>query len=248
MISEPEITSYDDPHASYPLPESGPAAPPEGTPAPRGRRLAWALTGAVTVSALWVAGLYVLHPPHEPAAERPRMDYALPSDMCDRVHVPALGQATRIADWSETGRTRTTDPALRTGVCWRDSDHAGARGQWRSWNVRASVELHHRTDPEPEFEARSAELQDSLETPRQEEVPGLGQRALMLTTSATDGRILRVLDGGGVFQLVVTTTANTDYSLENSPDAAELPEPDWTEVQSAMIEDARGMLAALRTP
>ncbi|MEV7414953.1 hypothetical protein [Streptomyces sp. NPDC089919] len=240
MISEPELSSpYADPDRAYRRPEEVPDLPPGPPPGLRGVRVRWALGGALVSAALAAGVLAVTGVGRE---DRPDLSYVLPHDMCERLTVPALERVSQTRKWSAGSRT-DEDPALASGLCTRDKEIADRRRPWRSWTVETRLELHRRVDPATEFRARAVTAR-GLEHVTEEAVSGLGQQAVMLSSPAMEGRILRVLDGGAVFELSVLTSTTGEAPFLFSPDPADLPEPDWTAVQAAMIEDMQGMLAA----
>ncbi|MFG2294855.1 hypothetical protein [Streptomyces sp. NPDC048603] len=229
MISEPELDGqWDDARPPEPAGGAVAAAPARR----RARPWVWAAGGALAASALWAGGLYALG--QRPDAP-PAMAYELPENLCKVLEIRAL---TRIAgDMHGNGpeHREAPDPVLDQAICLlSDRDRSEGLGYF----VTAQVQLHKKTDPAAEFEVESLMYDGS---PERSQVPGLGERALMLVADAGDGAELKVLDGGAVFRLSVSAT---NFG-EGLPDGS-LERMDTTAVQAALIEDMREFLKSLR--
>ncbi|MEV7615991.1 hypothetical protein [Streptomyces sp. NPDC089799] len=239
MISEPELDGeWDGPPRPAEIPGGGAGnATGEGSGGIRARSplraRAWAaLGGAAVASALWAGGLHALG--DRPGAP-PELAYALPEDLCRVLEVPAL---TRIAGNLHTNGAdsrQARDPVLDQAVCSRGGD----RSNGLSYSVVATVQLHRKTDPEAEFGVEPLLYQETVE---QSQVPGLGERALMLVEDGDHSAELKVLDGGAVIRLSVYATSFGDDGL---PDGSE-EKMDATAVQAALIEDMGELLKGLR--
>ncbi|GAA1352708.1 hypothetical protein GCM10009612_11720 [Streptomyces beijiangensis] len=210
--------------------------------APARRPWLWALGGAVVASAVWAGGLF--------AYERGRDEgidikgYAVGSDICVRARLPslaaALGPSTMEIPW-----VKYTAPLDRARCDMTLAPKGMTTGL--SYDVSITVDLHKKTDPVPEFEAmRDVDRYSSDAAAKVEEVPGLGDKAYMLTTLAADSRDpeLRVRDGGAVFRLVLGYgwNGNEGEKQPKDPTAEEI-----AALQPAMIEDMRALMAALKT-
>ncbi|MFE9258919.1 hypothetical protein [Streptomyces sp. NPDC006879] len=241
MISEPELVG------DWGV-QGAPAQEALLPQAKRGPGWAWRgwLGGALAASALWAGGLYAFSEIGRP----PRIDYRASQELCAQLELPATQKLT--GELSEGNSVFRGHPALDFAHCTRQRSPEGDEvdGWVRTYEVRATVELHRESDPASEFEANTqlAPWMDGREV-RSEQVPGLGERALMLTSSAWDGPMLRVLEGGAVFTLQVEPSwsfqGNADGGVPTGdlPDDADLEE---AAVQSAMIQDTRALMAALR--
>ncbi|MFJ3926664.1 hypothetical protein [Streptomyces sp. NPDC090022] len=236
MISEPELDGpYEEPDRPG---EPDPAPPPAAPAAHRRRPWLWALGGALTASAVWAGGLYAVGEQGSLGPAR----YRWAEYLCDDFTAPAL---SRFAGVSLPGRKLDNNrqhPVLDWTGC-RLSASAGSV----LYEVTAEVALHHRTDPGPEFEVDQAAdpwlEQDAVTV---ENVPGLGERAELRHDGPFDRRTLRVVDGQAVFTM--NFSAVRDY--RDSPPEKVLdpsgPGIDFAAARTALIEDMRTLMAALR--
>ncbi|MFG2342149.1 hypothetical protein [Streptomyces yangpuensis] len=230
MISEPELDGAG---------ETRPAQPAEQAQEPpsRGREAAgagarrpwlWALGGAALASAVWAGGLYAF-------GERlaaPEVSYRATQNLCLDFEARAL---SRIA--GDLHRYRPMN---------RENDHPAVRGAGCSLqngesvstlSVRVQVDLHRKTDPGPEFDVPSYDWipAENGEGRTEEEVRGLGERALFLVGPRGISVELKVLHGGAVFTVLATRTG----SEPTTP-------ADTAALRSAMVEDARALMTALK--
>lgn len=258
MITEPE---FDGGSSGLPGPEGleGPEGPERhdgserhgGSP-PSGRRpWRWALGGALLASALW-AGAWWSATPQD---ERPPLRYGLPLSLCDEAKLPALARLAEVIEWQSTPKL-LEHPGLDQAYCRLSPsmDPPEKPGFRLSYEVQASMALHKRTDPAPEFGADPAPAGwagTSRAEPRS--VPGLGERALIWETGYQESWRLTVLDGGAVFTVDVTVWAygpdevDGDGNPVSGPGPREdPPKPDSDAVQAAMIDDMHGLMKALR--
>ncbi|MFG2991656.1 hypothetical protein ACGFZK_20580 [Streptomyces sp. NPDC048257] len=238
MIGEPELDG-----------ERGPAASPaelarevvESEPLrarARARPWWWVAAAVVVTSVLWAGGLKAFG--DRPA--EPEIRYRVTDDLCAQFEAPTLegvlGGLPKAAP-----QVGSRHPALDWASCVRNSDREPSTG---SLDVKATVELHKKTDPKAEF---------ALDTPSSrwfapdgdgwEAVPGLGEQALVTRTGTGDGLQLRVRDGGAVFTVDVMIFRVIG---EDAPDPREAlpPRPDRDVLVTAAVEDTRALMAALR--
>lgn len=122
-------------------------------------------------------------------------------------------------------------PALDWAYCSYNTARSEGRA---SYLGQVLVELHKKTDPEPEF-GTGPVLSPFMEMQpvNVEQVPGLGDAALM--SGPVKSPQLKVLDGGAVFTLTVQWWGE-DGDVETDGDA----------LRAAMIEDMRALMARLR--
>ncbi|MFB6619706.1 hypothetical protein ACIGFK_05955 [Streptomyces sp. NPDC085524] len=221
MIGEPELDGGW--QAGPPLDEARPEAP--RGPARRRPPWLWALVGALAASAVW-AGLPAALD-RFPAA--PRISYRHSEDLCKDAPLTALGT---MAGGFEKGRSRRGgSPALDWALCSYDSPRIPGKA---SYHGEVRVDLHKKTDPGPEFGTQLLiDPYGDAEPDRPEQVPGLGERALIGGT-VREPR-LQVLDGGTVFTVTAQWWAES-AAVETDGDA----------LRAAMIQDARVMVAALK--
>ncbi|MFD7031759.1 hypothetical protein ACFWAR_27410 [Streptomyces sp. NPDC059917] len=241
MISEPEAD------AGWTTEVTGSAEGPPGSPAQdlaegpggagrravRGGRWAWALGGAVVASALWAGSLYALGD----RPDAPPMAYALPEKLCDALKAKALTAA--VGDLRSGNPTSQTadHPAMGWAMCMMGSPSDTDRDV--TYNVWASVQLHKKTDPEPEFGVESPWMSLTNAGDRIP-VPDLGERAVLARTNDGQGPELRVLDGGAVFSLSVVSVS----VKARDPGAGDTV--DYAPIEAAMISDMRDLMAALK--
>ncbi|CAL9528292.1 hypothetical protein SUDANB120_03987 [Streptomyces sp. enrichment culture] len=237
MISEPELEG--EWGADRPAGQERPAqAPPEegdraAVRRPRGPWV-WALAGAVLASAGWAAVPEL----RDRYASTPRIAYRHAENLCRETGLDTLVKAT--------APVMTRHPSHREGTAV-DWAHCELFTEWEeggtSYQMQVLVELHKKADPEAEFGQGTGlvrEAPPAAAAAEVAEVPGLGERALMVETTAfADGPRLLVLDGGAVFTLSVTWLGDIDKG--GGP-----PGPDEDAVKAAMIEDMRALMGRLR--
>ncbi|MFD6110697.1 hypothetical protein ACFWG0_11395 [Streptomyces yangpuensis] len=237
MISEPELDGAWEP-----------ARPPEAAqddvqddavPARRaGRPWRWVATAVVVTSALWAGGLYAFADRLRPA--EPEVRYAVTDNLCKQFEAPALGRAMGGFAASSPNRTGR-HPAMDWASCSYDG---GGSGGSDGFSALFLVELHKKSDPAPEFALGSFyERLFEADVPW-EEVPGLGEQALVRASGAGDGLQLRVRDGGAVF----TVELGFFGSRDEETDAGATPpaQPDQDALTAAAVEDVRALMAVLR--
>lgn len=222
MISEPELEGE--------WPPDHPAEPvrPDAVGEPVRRPVWawwWALGGAVLASAVW-AGTLALQ---DRFTDAPRIAYRHSEDLCAQAPLRALGG---MAGAFEGGLpSHSESPALDWSFCSYNTLRTEGRA---SYYGQVLVELHKKTDPAPEFGVRPV-LNGSMDvqTVNVQKVPGLGEQALI--SGLVRSPQLQVLDGGSVFTLTVQWWGE-DGDVETDGDA----------LKSAMIEDMRMLMVALK--
>ncbi|MCJ0871227.1 hypothetical protein [Streptomyces sp. AP-93] len=254
MITEPE---FDGGSSSLPGPEG-----PEGPLEPRtdersswrpGRRpWRWALGGALLACVPWAGAWWAA----TPQDDRPPLRYALPVSLCDEAKLPALARLAEAIQWQAATPKLFEHPGVDQAYCQLSTsrDPEEGPGLRLAYEVQASMTLHKRTDPAPEFGADPAPagwMGSSGAEPRS--VPGLGERALMWEMEYEQSWRLAVLDGGAVFTVDLTVWASgpDEVDGDGNPIASsgppeEPPKPDSDAVQAAMIDDMHGLMKALR--
>ncbi|MER5727865.1 hypothetical protein ABT084_05815 [Streptomyces sp. NPDC002138] len=236
MISEPEADSGWTTELS-----ASPGAAAETLPAPergggpgRGGRWVWALGGAVLASALWAGGLYALGD----RMAAPPVAYRLPEKLCDTLKAKALTAAFGDLRTGNPSSQNTENPAVDWAMCMMGSPSDTDKPV--SYNVWASLQLHKKTDPEPEFDVESP-WQPHATTLGRASVPDLGERAVMARTADGQGPELKVLDGGAVFTLTIVPFSGMTRDPGAAPGGV-----DYAPIEAAMISDMRDLMAALR--
>ncbi|MFC9587733.1 hypothetical protein ACFVJ8_33570 [Streptomyces yangpuensis] len=230
MISEPEL---DGAWESARPPE---AAQDDAVPARRpGRPWWWVAVAVVVTSALWAGGLYAFGDRMRPAG--PEVRYAVPDNLCEQFEAPALGRA--MGGFADSSPNRTgRHPAMDWASCSYDGGGSGG------FSAVVLVELHKKSDPAPEFALGSYDERIFGADVSWEEMPGLGEQALVRRSEAGDGLQLRVRDGGAVFIVELMFFGPPD--AETDTRAAPPARPDQDTLTAAAVEDVRALMAALR--
>ncbi|MEW2413775.1 hypothetical protein AB0953_08630 [Streptomyces sp. NPDC046866] len=227
MISEPELEGeWEQDRAQEPARPDPPEAAVRGQRAP----WLWGLAGVVLASAVWTTVPAL----QERSSAAPRIEYRHTENLCKDARLNTLLKVT--APSMSDHPTHRESPAL-------DWSHCEYFTEWveggTSYQMQTMVELHKKTDPQAEFGTGPGSFMDALQAPADvEQVPGLGEKALMTThfAGAGAGPRLQVLDGGAVFTLSVGWLGDTDGA----------PQPDEDAVKTAMIEDMRVLMGRLR--
>ncbi|MEU4355524.1 hypothetical protein [Streptomyces virginiae] len=231
MISEPELDG------AWESARPAELAQDEAVRPRRPLRPWWGIAAAVVAtSALWAGGLYAFG---DRLAE-PEVRYAVTDDLCGRFKAPALAAALG-AFTDSTPRKAGRQPALDWASCSRNGDSKDGSG---GFTVVAMVELHKKSDPAPEFALGSQSDRMFDSDLRWEEVPGLGEQALVGSSDDSSDLRLRVRDGGAVFTFVAMFFTRTEG--EPGLPVKEAAPPDQDALTAAAVEDARALMAALR--
>ncbi|MFF8266355.1 hypothetical protein ACF059_03070 [Streptomyces sp. NPDC016562] len=197
---------------------------------PGARPWLWALGGVVVASAVWAGGLYAFGD----RLSEPTLSYRASKNLCEDFKAQALSGLTGDLHKQRPMNQEGDHPAVYGAVCLLNNVEG-----MPDFIVRAQVDLHKKTDPSTEFDVPPLAAIAEIGDVRTEAVPGLGERAVVLTSSGGLEQELKVLDGGAVF--TVRVLANGTYEEKNGRAAT-----DATAVQAAMIEDMRELMAALR--
>ncbi|MER6202672.1 hypothetical protein ABT234_35530 [Streptomyces sp. NPDC001586] len=226
MITDPELDGeWDTAQAAEP---AEPLAPRERAAAATARPWLWALGGVVAASAVWAGGLYALGD----RMAAPTLSYRATKNLCEDFRAQALtgitGDLHKRPVNQEVGH-----PALDGAACVLNNN-----ADSRDFSVYVNTALHKKVDPSAEFDVPSVDDLVNVGGLRTEEVPDLGERAVMTSWAGEQGMNLKVLDGGAVFNLRVfaATFAEKDGR----------PATDSNAVQAALIADMRELMAALK--
>jgi hypothetical protein len=211
-------------------PEGG--APAGGTRWSRYRRpWMWALGGALAASALWAAGLAAYR-----TGDPDLGGYRAAPSLCAEAPLSAL--VTALGKRGATMDAQAfSHPALDRSYC---TVHLGEPPTGYEASLR--YELHRKTDPGPEFEARHREAAMPDE-PVPELVPGLGEKAYFSVSGGTYAD-LYVLDGPVVLALSVSTVG--EYIDDTGPPPGESTHAPLDGVKEFLVEDARELLERLK--
>ncbi|WP_187645712.1 hypothetical protein [Streptomyces sp. TRM49041] len=198
------------------------------------RRRLWALGGALGASVLWAAGLSTYR------TLGPDLDgYRTTEALCAEAPLTAL--VTTLGKRGATSYDDTTDhDALSRGYCSVQLGEGPA-----TYEVALRYELHKKTDPDAEFEAREGEplLGDG---PSPSPLPGLGERAYFSQGGGIYPELV-VLDG----QAVLAMSVNVYYEYDHTTDEAQGPDDAAVAalagVREFMVEDMKTLMRRLRT-
>ncbi|MBB5933021.1 hypothetical protein [Streptomyces zagrosensis] len=211
------------PQPPAPYPGQVPAGYGPGVPTPsapsgstKGRGLLWAAGGAVVASALWAGGLLATGGFGDDEAKADLAGYQYTGNLCGSTDYAPFEEAGFKKDESTSGdknprASGTEHEALDSMDCNTDlkASESSSSSDYSSTWVATSAHLHHKTDPEPEFEARYRAYENqkgSTYTYKVKPVPDLGDEAYLVTQEEKDGDdegsyvILAVRDGWMTYQ------------------------------------------------
>ncbi|MEV7446440.1 hypothetical protein AB0O22_35740 [Streptomyces sp. NPDC091204] len=227
MITEPELDGEWDTAQAAEVAE--PLAPRERAAAATARPWLWALGGVVAASAVWAGGLYALGD----RLAAPPLSYRATKNLCADFRAEALSGITGDLHKRPVNK-EVGHPAVDAATCVMNNspDYPG------DFFVYVGTALHKKADPSTEFGVPSVDDLANVGDQRTEELPDLGERAVMTAWAGDQGLNLKVLDGGAVFNIRVfaTTFAEKDGR----------PATDANAVQAAMVQDMRELMAALK--
>ncbi|MFD6970232.1 hypothetical protein [Streptomyces sp. NPDC059949] len=226
MITDPELDAE---WTTEPAREPAEQLAPRERSTGRARPWLWALGGVVVASALWAGGLYAFG--DRPAA--PPISYRAAKNLCEDFRAQALSQITGELHKARPRSQENSHPAVDAAVCELNNVEGTP-----DFTVIMHVSLHKKTDPSVEFDVpplKAVAVHGALPT---QAVPGLGERAVLTVAPNWPAVWLEVLDGGAVFTVEVFAPS---YEARN-----DRPATDSTAIQSAVIEDMRDLMAALK--
>ncbi|MEU9165197.1 hypothetical protein AB0D29_33590 [Streptomyces sp. NPDC048424] len=227
MITDPELDGeWDTAERAEP---AEPLAPRERAAAAAARPWLWALGGVVVASAVWAGGLYALGD----RLAAPTVAYRATKNLCADFKAQSLSGITGDLRKRPVNK-EVSHPAVDAAACVMNNvpDSPG------DFYVYVNTELHKKADPATEFDVPSVDDLANVGDLRTEEVPDLGERAVMTSWAGEQGLNLKVLDGGAVFNLRVFATTFSEKGGR--------PATDSNAVQAAMVQDVRELMAALR--
>ncbi|MEU6012542.1 hypothetical protein ABZ826_00345 [Streptomyces sp. NPDC047515] len=214
----------------------------------------WALGGVVTASGLWAAALF-LYGQGDGAPDT--HGYRLDRDPCPSLRLKSIGAAIAPRERTALPDSEVLHHAVldQTQCFIPLRSRAGAERNAKGWSlhytVGITVALHKKTDPGAEFEARRQVTDLGFDPEAKlETVPDLGDKAYLLT--GDDGNAeLRVLEGGAVFSLSLSSFTQYlgDGHGEDDGEGTAVGGPDNTDLspyQSAMISDMRDLMSSLK--
>ncbi|MET7366488.1 hypothetical protein ABZS61_11770 [Streptomyces sp. NPDC005566] len=255
MISEPEMVGEFGGAVETPEVMGDSDRDPVGR---RRRPWLWALGGAVMASALWAAALLS----YGVGDQAPDMHgYRLDRDPCPVLRLKAIGTAiapreSANGEESELSKHAALDQVQCSVPLRGPSGNERTEGGWTvEYAVGITVELHKKTEPGAEFEARLETAGPWIDREAKlETVPDLGDAAYLRTSD--DGYAdLWVLEGGAVLSLSLSASPQYESAdrdgayneVEVGDEAGEEPgTPDLSPHHSAMISDMRDLMSVLR--
>lgn len=244
VITEPEMTGgFGEEHPATGR-EFASADVLGGDHQPVRRPWTWAVGGVALASVLWATGLYVYH--HGQHDGPALHGYHLGQSPCSGFALQPLTDA--IGD-----RAPGATPAGLTRGAVLDRTRCGltAKSTADGWTVTydgtVTADLHKKTDPRSEFEDQRRFYDDTVQPAESVlAVPGLGDRAYLLTIS-DQSRELKVLHGGLVLTLTVSSYATWVGPGIPEADNTEPPLPEVSRLQPALLQTARQIMIALRS-
>ncbi|MGX1880981.1 hypothetical protein [Streptomyces sp. NPDC055287] len=241
MISEPEMVGD---FPAWPEPENATSEDRPGTP--RGRRpWLWAVGGAAAASVVWAGGLYA----YGPNGAVDTRGYRVSEGLCAKVGLSALGMdlGKRAGDPGELLDEHRALDKITCSYHFEPRGKAAEEGVSVQYEVELVLDLHKEADPQPEFEAlvNQPSWIDGL-PPRPEEVPALGEQAFLTGMGEDEDPRLRVLDGGAVFSLTVSSDLSYDEDYYDGQPDPELSRPDLSALPPLMVEDTRDLMAVFK--
>lgn len=249
MISEPETGEGIDPLESPEVIDDLVQRPPVHSVHPvRRKPWLWALSGALTASALWAAGVFLLGP------EDPSTDvrgYRLDHKSCEAARLASLREELALKSVPDTSQNELLrHPALDQVHCslsFQGGSRAEPGGHWAvTTTIGISVALHKKADPRDEFDAGRRVTDSGVVAADQvRAVPDLGDEAFVIAEDIGHTE-LRVRDGAAVLTLSLATTGyyEGDVDADTVGEAPDLP--DVATYWPAMISDARELTATFR--
>ncbi|WP_405675916.1 hypothetical protein OG292_12465 [Streptomyces sp. NBC_01511] len=268
MISEPELEG--EPSTPVPGPPPTPAsvpaprAPDHGPetldaagpplipgPPPRQRPWVWGLAGVLVTSAVWSGGLW--------AYDRAGPDlqgYEVSRNLCLDAELSALSAG--VGRKQDPFAAVSEDTALDQAVCTvnlvpkRSKRPEGTEGH-PAPTVRAYADitytLHKKTDPGPQFDASLiAPTGQGAGKRTLKLVPGVGERAYLVSQAEGDAPTLEVLDGQAVLSLSVGHMR--DYNdvdpLDSDFEIDDEAVVHLGGLEPAMVEDMLALMDALK--
>lgn len=245
MISEPEMVGECEAGAPAEVVSGFDRKPAGGRR--RAQGLLWGAAGALVASVVWAVVVFV----YGFGDGKPDLrGYRLGEKPCAAMKLKALSGAIGKAEHKPSEQPgRVEHSAIDRVDCavslapFKSSEKKRADGWSAQISVTMRVELHKKTDPAPEFDALSTEL-DSFgnEVAKVEGLVNLGDSAYLVTVD-DNSSLVTVRDGGAVITLEMSASAV--YDGEDGPEGeAEIPE--LTPHQGDLISDAHDVLDALK--
>lgn len=204
---------------------------------------AQALVGVVAASAVWAGGLYAFHA----GQDIPDLHgYHVGESPCSGRTLLPLTEAMgdRAPGATPAGLVRGT--ALDRAQCMFNARSPAANGWSAAYSGLITVDLHKKAAPGAEFDNSRQVYDNTLQLAQHvESVPGLGDRAYLLTVSDRT-RELKVLHGGAVFTLTLSGYVAAADMGGASVERPAQPTLDLGRFRSAMIATVRQVMTTLR--
>ncbi|MDX6348589.1 MAG: hypothetical protein QOF84_3379 [Streptomyces sp.] len=177
--------------------------PPSVRSGGAGRAVLWILLGAVIASAFWAGGVFLLGGDNTPKADL--RGYQATSNLCSSVDYSSFKNEYPQDDSSPIHSALKTD-ALDESYCSISLKKSSSSYSDAYFSVQ--VDLHHATDPGPEFTAQWENYGDRYDGYTVEKVTGIGDEAYIVTEDTTSGTTsgsraatLAVRDGWMTYQM-----------------------------------------------
>ncbi|MEV8330408.1 hypothetical protein [Streptomyces niveus] len=267
MISEPELEGEISAAVPGPRDAERPGIAGAGTPGPehepetmgadnrplirgvplRQRPWVWGLTGVLVTSAVWAGGLWAYN-----RGGPDLQGYRVSRNLCLDADLQALSAAIGVKrdPFAATGEDKALDQAVCT-VNLAPKLPPGAK-KHQGPTVRAYAEitytLHKKTDPGPQFDASLVHPAEQGSGVTLKLVPGVGERAYLVTRSGEEDPALEVLDGQAVLSLSVGQVVDYDDTdpLDPSFDVDQQEVLHLGGLEPAMAEDMLALMKRLK--
>ncbi|MEV7087325.1 hypothetical protein AB0O07_15710 [Streptomyces sp. NPDC093085] len=204
----------------------------------------WALAGALAASVLWAGGVGAYHYLSGPDLR----GYRATSNLCDSARLSALTRTLgpKVLPHGGADESDAADRSLCRVQLVRPSSPTGGKVSSPAI-VEILYTLHKKTDPAPEFDQMSADLQpEGYEPVTSTPVPGLGDRALMVTSPSYVSPSLSVLDGGVVLSIGVYEGSSN--MIDPLTGEYQRTEPlDLSDIKGDLVDDMRDLMVALKS-
>ncbi|KUJ70738.1 hypothetical protein ACZ90_02040 [Streptomyces albus subsp. albus] len=231
-----------------------PPAPPGGGRGGSRKGLIWGLGGALVASAAWAGAIFATGGFGDDEATADLAGYRYAGDLCDVSDFSPFIDGKYKKDEPDSDEQNpehdgSEHPALDVMDCNMDFKRDDATDTYSSAWLYTTVQLHKKSDPQPEFEAtyRAYENQRSGSTSHKvKAVTGVGDEAYLVTQVDKEGSadgdymILAVRDGWLTYSL--TWSEYVSSSSSSSPSTGATSD----EIEDMLKKSATATLAKLK--
>jgi len=263
VIGEPQ--SEDEGDRDGPWPPDAPAdtldSDAQGFRGSRTRPWAWVFTTVVATSAAWALALNLSG--YGQASPPDLHHYRLSGSPCSGFTLKPLTDSFGTSHFEASPAATRTSPVLDLAECTLTAKSTVAANWTASYSAFVTVQLHKKADPADEFEDLNgphgpgqAPSRVTLDPTSRVSmtaavtsvpVPGLGDRAYLLTGDSAGEQTLAVLHGGAVLTIAVHVDEVWSGPDGVPPDADGYPQkpPELSSRQPALVAAIRSLMSAL---